>query len=168
LLHVADISFKRVENIDEVVKVGQEMDVVVAQLEAGQRKIGLHPAPPEGEEDIKQRIAPHKQIKVVVVAHDPGGLFVRILGATGRQARGFVPAGQTGTPRGTDLRKQFPVGSKQDVKVIDLDPRRGEVKLSIKALREDNEKAAYNEYRQAVQKEAKFGTFADLLNKNKS
>ena len=39
------------------------------------------------------------------------GLGVRIVGATGRAARAFIPAGQTGTPRGTDLRKEFPVGT---------------------------------------------------------
>ena len=109
---------------------------------------------------------PHKSLKVAVVAHEPAGLIVRVLGATGRTARGFIPAGQTGTPRGADLRKAFPAGSQHDVKVLDIDPRRGEARLSIKALHEDTEKSAYNEYRQGVAKEAKFGTFADLLKKS--
>ena len=54
-------------------------------------------------------------------------------GVTGRGARGFIPAGQTGTARGTDLRKNFKPGKVLDLKVLDLDPRRGEPKLSIRA-----------------------------------
>ena len=49
--------------------------------------------------------------------------------------------------------------------MLEVDPRRGETKLSIRAMKEDAEKAAYNEYRDKVTKEAKFGTFADLLKK---
>ena len=40
-----------------------------------------------------------------------------------------------------------------------------QIKLSIRALREDGEKQAYQQYRDSVAKEAKFGTFADLLKK---
>jgi len=93
------------------------------------------------------------------------GLLVRIIGLTGRAARGFIPAGHTGTERGTDLRKTFPIGKKFEAKVIEVDPRRGETKLSIRAMKEDAEKAAYSEYRDQVTREAKFGTFADLMKK---
>ena len=89
---------------------------------------------------------------------------MRILGATGRNARGYITAAGTGTPRGTELRKAFPVGQEIEAKVIEIDPRRGEVKLSIKALSEDQERTAYQQYRQQVKAEAKF-TFGDLLNK---
>ncbi len=87
------------------------------------------------------------------------------IGLTGRAARGFIPAGHTGTQRGTDLRKVFPVGTKLEAKVIEVDTRRGETKLSIRAMKEDAEKAAYQEYRDQVNREARFGTFADLMKK---
>ncbi|MCU0658080.1 MAG: S1 RNA-binding domain-containing protein [Polyangiaceae bacterium] len=166
LIHLADLSFKRIESPADVVKEGQEIDVVISSLDSTNRKIGLHPVLPGTENETRQRVAPHKIIKVAVVSHESAGLIVRILGATGRNARGFIPAGHTGTPRGTDLRKQFPAGSEHEVKVIEVDPKRGEAKLSIKAVREDTEKAAYNEYRQNLAKEAKFGTLADLLKKS--
>lgn len=166
LVHTADLSFKPIEHPQDVVNVGDEIEVVVASLDDGGRKIKLHPAPPQEEADEpRQRIAPHKSVRVAVVSAEAAGLIVRILGATGRQARGFIPAGHTGTPRGTDLRKQFPTGMKLDVKVLDIDPRRGEPKLSIRALKEDSEKAAYNEYRASVAKASKFGTLGDLLAK---
>ena len=166
LIPMADLSVKRIERPEDAVKEGQEIDVVVASVDPATKRIALHPAAPEAEADLKQRVAPHKLIKVVVVLVEARGLVVRILGATGRNARGFIPAVQTGTPRGTDLRKLFPVGSEHEVKVIEIDPRRGEAKLSVKSVREDSEKAAYSEYRASVAKEAKFGTFGDLLKKS--
>ena len=48
----------------------------------------------------------------------------------------------TGTPRGTELRKLFPVGKELEVKIIEMDPRRGEIKLSIKALAEETDAIA--------------------------
>jgi small subunit ribosomal protein S1 len=166
LIHSADLSVKRIEHPEEVVKVGDEIEVVVASVDPRQHRIALHPAPTgEAANEEPQRIQLHKIVKVVVVNVESGGLVVRVLGATGRHARGFISAAATGTPRGTELRKLFPVGKQLDVKITEHDPRRGELKLSIKALNEENERNAYQQYRAQVKREAKFGTFADLLAK---
>jgi small subunit ribosomal protein S1 len=164
LLHTSDLSYKRIEHPKDVLKENEEIDVVVADVERGSHKIALHPAPPPGEEnEPRQKVVPHKAVKIAVVAAESSGLVVRVIGLTGRQSRGFIPAGHTGTERGTDLRKHFPPGMRLDAKVIEIDPRRGEVKLSLRAFKEDTEKAAYNEYRASVAKASKFGTLGDLL-----
>ncbi|MBS2015007.1 MAG: S1 RNA-binding domain-containing protein [Deltaproteobacteria bacterium] len=166
LIHAADLSMKRIEHPEEVVKVGQELEVVVASVDSRQHRIALHPAPTgDAANETPQRIQVGKSVKVVVVAIESNGLVVRILGATGRHARGFVSAAATGTPRGTELRKLFPVGKELDVKIVEMDPRRGDLKLSIKALNEETERNAYQQYRAQVKREAKFGTLADLLAK---
>ncbi len=167
LIHTADLSVKRIEHPSEVVKVGDEIDVLVAHVDAGAHRIGLHPVPADWSPDQPfTRVSLHKIVRVQVTAIDPSGLHVKVLGATGRSARGYITGAGTGTPRGTELRKSFPVGSEHDAKVIDIDPRRGEVKLSIKAVKEDTERNAYKAYRQQVKAEAKFGTFGDLLKKS--
>ncbi len=167
LVHAQDLSQKRIEHPSEVVKVGDEIDVVVAHVDAMAHKIALHPVP-EGavEGEPIQKVAPHKIVKVQVVQIDPGGLQVRILGATGRHARGFITSAGTGTDRGTDLRKHFPVGHTLDAKIVEIDPKRGEVKLSVKAMTESAERDAYKQYKQKVKEEAKFGTLGDLLKKS--
>jgi ribosomal protein S1 len=165
LIHTSDLSIKRIEHPSDVVKVGDSMDVVVASIDAASQKIALHPAPAGAAADeAPQRVQIHKPLKVVVVAVESGGLVVRVLGATGRHARGFITSAATGTPRGTELRKPFPVGTQLEAKVVEID-KRGEIKLSIKALREESERTAYQQYRQQVTREAKFGTFGDLLAK---
>ncbi len=166
LIHSADLSVKRIEHPEEVVKVGDELEVVVSSVDSRQHRIALHPAPigdAAGEEP--QRIQLGKMVKVVIVLVEAGGMTVRVKGATGRNARGFISASATGTPRGTELRKLFPVGKEFEVKIVEMDPRRGELKLSIKALNEETERNAYQQYRAQVKREAKFGTLADLLQK---
>ena len=164
LIHTADLSMKPIDHPEEVVKVGDEMDVVVASCDSAGKRIGLHPAL-ANENEAKQKVVQYKNVQAEVAQAVEGGLVVRILGVTGRHARAFIPAGHTGTARGTDLRKEFPVGTKFEAKVLEVDPRRGEAKLSIRALKDDVEKQAYQQYRAGVAKEAKFGTFGDLLKK---
>ncbi len=167
LCHTADLSLKPIQHPSEAVKVDDEIEVVVASCDGASRKISLHPAPPAGEEnEPRQRIQQGKTVKAAVVQVTDGGLIVRVLGVTGRAARGFIPAGHTGTQRGTDLRKEFPVNTRVEAKILEVDPRRNEAKLSIRALKDDAEKLAYQQYRAGVAREAKFGTFADLMKKN--
>ncbi len=165
LLHTQDLSVKRIETPEEVVKVGDEIEVTVAHVDPTNHKIALHPALlGDAASEAPQKVAPHKPVKAKIVAIESGGLVVRLLGVTGRNARGYVTSAGTGTPRGTELRKAFKVDQLIDAKVIEMDPRRGEVKLSIKALSEDQERSAYQQYRQQLKAEAKF-TFGDLLAK---
>jgi small subunit ribosomal protein S1 len=165
LLHTQDLSVKRIDTPDEVVKVGDAIEVTVAHVDPSNHKIALHPAlQGEAANEAPQKVAPHKPVKAKIVAIESGGLVVRLLGVTGRNARGYVTSAGTGTPRGTELRKAFKVDQLIDAKVIEMDPRRGEVKLSIKALSEDQERSAYQQYRQQLKAEAKF-TFGDLLAK---
>ncbi|HEX2881832.1 MAG TPA: S1 RNA-binding domain-containing protein [Polyangiaceae bacterium] len=164
LIHVSDLSLKRIEHPSDLLKIGDEIDVVVHQLDLKARKIALHPAPTgDLANEPKQTVKQNSGVTVKVFKAEPDGLLVRITGVTGRMARGFIPAGQTGTLRGTDLRKKFPVGSQLHAKVLECDPKRGESKLSIKQLAEDEERNAHREYRRQLAKEGGFGTLGDLL-----
>jgi small subunit ribosomal protein S1 len=164
LIHVSDLSFKRVEHPEDLVKVGDELKVVVRHFDFKNRKIALHPALKDKQaEEPRQKVARNAHVEAEVIRGESAGVHVRVLGVTGREARGFIPAGQTGNQRGTDLRKVFKPGQKLSLKVIDLDPRRGEPKLSLRGRKDDEERKAHREYRKQFTAEAKFGTLGDLL-----
>ncbi len=166
LMHVTDMSFDPIEHPNEKFKLGDKVDVLIAHLDGRNRKLALHPAPSGAQaEESPQKIMRNSTVKVEVMKIEATGLVVRVLGVTGRASRGYIPAGQTGTPRGTELRKSFKQGSKIDAKILDLDPRRGEPKLTIRGLAEDEERRAAKEYRQKVKAESSFGTLGDLFKK---
>jgi small subunit ribosomal protein S1 len=163
-LAVADLSLERVEHSSELLKEGQEIEVVVSHVDPRTRRIVLHAAPTaEQANEAPQKIVRNALVKAEVVKGEAAGVIVRVLGITGRAQRGFIPAGQTGTARGTDLRKVFKPGTQLDLKVLDVDPRTNEPKLSIRGFKEDEERRAHKEYRQKLKEEGGFGTLGDLL-----
>jgi small subunit ribosomal protein S1 len=104
------------------------------------------------------------------------GVFLQIDGTKGRAGRGLAPVVELGTPRGADLRKQFPLGTKLKAKIIGLEE--GKMRLSLRALKDDEERAEFEGYKgkQAKPQAADgagdragsgFGTLGDLLKKRK-
>lgn len=164
LIHVSDLGVVRVDDARSVLKAGESLNVLVHHFDERQRRIGLHPAPTEAQlAETKQKVVKNNKIDVEVAKVESAGLQVRILGATGRHARGFIPAGQTATPRGSELRSHFTVGQKLSVLVVDIDPKNREPKLSVSKLAQDEERRAHKEYRDKLKAEASFGTLGDLL-----
>ncbi len=162
LLHAADLGVVRVDDARKVIQVGQTLKVLVHHFDERQRRIALHPAPTDAQaEETRQKVVKNGKLQVEVAKVEIPGLVVRILGATGRHARGFIPAAQTGTLRGAELKKHFSAGQKLEVLVVEVD--RGEAKLSIGRLAQDEERRAHKEYQTKVKAESKFGTLGDLL-----
>jgi small subunit ribosomal protein S1 len=104
------------------------------------------------------------------------GLFVQIEG-TQRGGRGLVPTAETGAPRGADLRKLFPIGTPVEVKILAI-AEDGKIRLSIKAVGEDDERREFSAYAAKQGGDARpggkaeggarvrgFGTLGDLLSK---
>jgi small subunit ribosomal protein S1 len=91
------------------------------------------------------------------------GVFLQIEGTRGRAGRGLVPVSELGTPRGADLRKAFPLGTKLKSKVIEI--AEGKIRLSVRGLKDDEERAQFDGFREkeTAAPAPGFGTFGDLL-----
>jgi small subunit ribosomal protein S1 len=158
LLHVSELG--KTVKADE----GEEIRVVVKSVDRDAKKISLVPAP-----DDAQVGATVSNVAVKVGAIVTGtverietyGLFVQLDGTKGRAGRGLVPNAETGLPRGTDLRKAMPEGTKVTTKVLETGD--GRLRLSIKGAKEAEERADFEEARGKQRAPASLGTFADLL-----
>ncbi|MBS2014760.1 MAG: S1 RNA-binding domain-containing protein [Deltaproteobacteria bacterium] len=159
LLHVSEIGkgLKAEE--------GEAIRVVVKKIDRNAKKVSLVPAP-EGAE-AGTTIATGVSVKVgavvtgVVERIETYGVFVQIDGTKGRAGRGLVPQAELGVPRGTDLRKTFPEGTKVTAKV--LETGEGRLRLSIKGAKEAEERADFEAARGKAAAPTSLGTFADLL-----
>ena len=78
--------------------------------------------------------------------------------------KGLVPGAESGTERGTDLRKHFHMGQQLKATVIDIDAS-GKIKLSLTAAERAEERAALENWKSSQKGSGGkgFGTFADLL-----
>ncbi|MCL2726646.1 MAG: S1 RNA-binding domain-containing protein [Polyangiaceae bacterium] len=148
---------------------GEEMRVVVKKIDRASRKISLVPAPDGAE--IGATVVMNASIRVgaivsgVVERIESYGLFVQIDGTKGRAGRGLVPNAEIGVPRGTDLRRAFPEGTKVTAKV--LETGEGRLRLSMKGARDAEERADYEAARGKAAAPTSLGTFADLFKNRK-
>ena len=159
LLHVSELG-KNAKGAE-----GEEIQVVIKKVDREAKKISLMPAP-DGAlagSTVKTSVS----VSVNAVVHgvveriETYGIFVQIDGTKGRAGRGLVPSAELGVPRGTDLRKAFPEGTKVVAKV--LETGEGKLRLSIKGAKDAEERADFEEAKGKQNMPASLGTFADLL-----
>jgi len=161
LLHVSEID--RATKADE----GEELVVVVKKLDRDAKKISLAPAPEGAQPGAIVAISGGADVKVgsvvtgTVERIETYGIFVQLEGTKGRAGRGLVPNAELGVPRGTDLRKVFPEGTKVSAKV--LETGEGRLRLSIRGAKDAEERADFEAARGRGGAPKSLGTFADLL-----
>lgn len=181
LIHISALSERRIAHPRDAVRVGDEVEVKVEKVDADEKRMGLRlmkdgvpvgegvssspttPAPVvEAPEPKRPQVKVRRGLVVTgkVVRIEPFGVFVEFEGGTG-----LIPAAETGTDRGTDLKRVFPLGKELKAEVIELDGQK--VKLSITAAQRSEERADLEAWK-ATQKPAGggksgFGTLADKL-----
>ncbi len=176
LVHLSELSWDRVSRPQDLLRAGDNVQVQVLRIDEDPKKgerIALsvkalaprpEPAAPAAASDRLAPPAPPKVgdvVEATVERIEPFGLFVRFAGG-----RGLVPASETGTPRGADLRKAFKAGAAIRALVSAIDER-GRIRLSktgAEVAAERAEARAYMEREAPGQAPGKgFGTLGDLL-----
>jgi ribosomal protein S1 len=78
---------------------------------------------------------------------------------------GLMPLGETGVDRDSDVQKAFPIGSEIEVVVLEADPAGRRIRLSRKAVAEQQEQAELREYaaKADAASETSIGSLADNL-----
>ncbi len=163
LLHVSEIG-ARMTHASEGVEVGQQLLVVAKAIDKAKRRISLTLAPhgaSPGEAGASGGAVYGAIVQATIEKHEHFGLFAQIEGTRGRGGRGLIPTAELGLRSGADARKELPVGAVVTAKVVDATD--GRVRLSIRAAREDAERAVFDSYRQEQSSKGSMGTLGDLL-----
>jgi small subunit ribosomal protein S1 len=167
LLHVSELG-ARVKHASDALAIGQSILTRVLSVDTGKRRIALAPAADGatvGSEDRGPAIVVGRIVTATVEKVENFGVIVQLEGSAGRAGRGVIPNAETGTRPGSDLRRDFPTGAKVTAKVIEAgEPggRRGP-RLSIKAAKDDAERADFDTYKAGTRDQSKMGTLGDLL-----
>ncbi|TQF11925.1 S1 RNA-binding domain-containing protein [Myxococcus llanfairpwllgwyngyllgogerychwyrndrobwllllantysiliogogogochensis] len=184
LVHISALSDRRIAHPRDVVKEGETIWVAVEKIDANEKRIGLRRiTEEEAQRPPEERTAPvaaektapsapaaprPKAGQVVVGKVDriePYGVFLQFPGG-----KGLLPASETGTERGTDLRKHYALGQEVKVAILDIDAS-GKIRLSVTAAVRAEERAEVEEWQKTQQPQGAaagkkgFGTLADLFSK---
>jgi small subunit ribosomal protein S1 len=140
--------------------VGATVKAKVLSVDGKTQSVRLGAAPPTATEGTV--------VGATVEKVEPFGVFVQVDGIPGRGGRGLIPNAELGTPRGADIRKLFPEGTKVSAKVIGTEP--GRLRLSIRGAKGEAEAAEFEGFKKTREKEKQkpaeprsLGTFGDLL-----
>jgi small subunit ribosomal protein S1 len=109
----------------------------------------------------QEAFAPGAIVTGKIERHEKFGVFVFL--SPGRT--GLMPLAETGLDRDADLAKAFPIGSEIEVVVLEVDPAGRRIRVSKKAVAQQQEQAELREYagRQDANPKASLGSLADKL-----
>lgn len=169
VIPIKELSFQKDPDVEDIVKVGDEIQVMVIKMENNEGHMVLSKKRADQEkamDELQQKFDNGEVIEAKVVSDVKGGVIVDI------GARGFVPASHLDTKYVDDI-KSF-VGNTYRFKIIEFDPNpeNRKIILSRRVVLEEEEKAAREQFwanieegqvlKGRVQRIANFGAFVDL------
>jgi small subunit ribosomal protein S1 len=148
LVHISDMSWaKRVRHPSEVLKKGQEIDVVVLNIDSEKRRISL------GVKQIQEN--PWTSLaEEFSVGTETSGVVTRLLNRGAvveikENVEGFVPISHMGIEGIKKIGNYFDVGDELPLEVIKMDPQKKKIVLSVNAYFEGKDRAALDEFIEA-------------------
>ncbi len=166
LLHISEMSWTRISNPAEVVKVGQKIQVVVLKLnlEQGRVSLGMRQILPDPWAHLSSKYNVGETIEVTISRLVPFGAFVALEGGI----EAIIPNSELSRRRVNRPEDVVSIGETLQAKIVDIKPEERRMTLSIRQIREDKEREEYdNSYRQPSRQSSSEGggrmTLGDLV-----
>ena len=131
LLHITDMAWIRIKHPNEIVNVGDEIDVQVLKYDKDRNRVslGLKQLGEDPWQAIKQRYPENSQVKAVVTNLTDYGCFAEL--ETG--VEGLVHVSEMDwTNKNIHPSKVVQLGDEVDVMILDIDEERRRISLGIK------------------------------------
>jgi len=167
MLHVSELGYARVEKPEDVLSLGQELDVSVLKIEPGEGSKGdrislsLKSLANDPWRDATAKLADGQRVKGKITRLQPFGAFVEI--APG--VEGLVHISELGAGRRINHPKEVvAIGQEVEARIISIDLDRRRLSLSLAA----GDDASPAEVAAVARAPQKLGTFGDLLQKKRT
>lgn len=143
LLHISELSWARVENPREVIKEGDEIEVMIIRLEPENGKVALsrRQVMPDPWHLAAQKYREGEELEVPITRLVRTGAFARV----DEGVEAFLPLSELTSRRVKSPEEVVSVGDVVKGRIIELDPRRRRMIISLRA---PEEQRAAQEHRQ--------------------
>jgi small subunit ribosomal protein S1 len=140
LIPVSEFSWQRVSDLNEFVKLGQQVEVVVARLDREARKIGLSvkQLTTSPWDEFATRVKPGARISGKVTRTTDFGAFVELEPGI----EGLIHVSELSTQHVRRVRDIIQVEQMVEVEVLSVDPASRRIGLSLKTISREKEVAA--------------------------
>ena len=149
MVHISELSWKRIKHPSEVVAVGDTLEVYIKDLSREDNRIslGFKKAEDNPWEIFNANYNVGDVVKATIVSITSFGAFAKIIDGID----GLIHISQIADKKVENVKDLLTVGEEVDVKIIDIDADSHRISISMRALIEDAEEAADED---AVEEEA--------------
>lgn len=160
LLHISEMSWTRIKHPSDVLKVGDEIQVMVLKtnLEQGRISLGLRQILPDPWTQARERYNPGDVITGAVTRLVPFGAFVQLDGGI----EGIIPNSELANRRVNKPEEVLQVGDHVEVKVLDIRPEERRMTLSLRQAQQQKEQREVQDYRRGRPEEDRV-TIGDMV-----
>ena len=141
LIHTSDLSWTdRGSNPQELLKEGEEVEVVVLQIDASERRVslGLKQTQPDPWDEVPEKYKVGSVVRGKIVNLTSFGAFTKLE----EGIDGLIHISEIADRRIERPEEVVTVGDELDVKVINLDAKNRRIGLSLKAAQADQDRAS--------------------------
>jgi len=158
LVHISDISWQKIKHPGEKLKVGQEVETIILNIDVEKQKLSLGIKQLEGDiwEDFFNRHKIGDLVNVKIVRKANFGVFVEITPGI----EGVVFLSELSDQRIDNPEEAFKIGEEKIAKIIKLNPQEKKISLSFRQAQQEIQKMEYQKYRQSQPDRL---TFGDLI-----
>ncbi len=144
LIHISDISWEKIKHPSAKLKVGDEAEAVILNIDVERQKVSLGIKQLEGDiwEDFFARQRTGDLVKTKIVRIADFGLFVEILPGI----EGVVFLSELDEQKIDNPADAFKVGEERTAKILKMNPRDKKISLSFRQAQADLQKQDYQRY----------------------
>ena len=158
LIHITDISWEKIKHPSAKLKVGDEAEVVLLNIDVEKQKVSLGIKQLEGdiweEFFLRQKVGDLLNVKIVRIAEF--GVFAEILPGI----EGVVFNSEIDEKKVENPAEVVSVGDQKTAKIIKLNPRDKKISLSFRQAQSDLQRQEYQKYQETQDDRL---TFGDLI-----
>lgn len=143
LIHISELSWTPVTSVDEVVKVGDEVDVYVLRIDREQRRIALSLRRLQRTpwEDAAERFHVGQLVSGTVTKLADFGAFARVEGVI----EGLIHVSELTERHIQHPKEVVNVGDTMTLRIVSLEPERRRLGLSLRQVEEDDTPTEYRD-----------------------
>jgi len=155
LIHISDISWEKINHPSERLKVGQEVEVVILNIDVQKQKLSLGIKQLEGDiwEDFFARQKVGDLVKTKIVRITDFGVFVEITPGI----EGVIFLSELDERKIENPNEAFSVEEERIAKIMKIDPKNKKISLSFKLAQIEMQKLEYQKYMQAQNNKTTLG-----------
>ncbi len=140
LVHISEISWGKVEDVKDFVKVGDKLKLKIIDIENSRLSLSMKRLETDPWKKLVEGLEVGSIIKGKVNKITPFGAFVKIKLDGGGEIDALVHISEISSKHLTDPKEILKVGEEKNFKILTIEPEQHRLSLSLKALEEGAKK----------------------------